>query len=1094
MIKSKNGRTWSERTSAEEIGIIKKEMEGLSVSEREALILALKELNDPTYKSMTTPGTSPTRMLDVMSDAEYARPLVSIEQFVRDPYYLGETCSNLYPVLMEDLKEVFRGGYREVVLTGCIELNAIIQGANGSLKTIGERIGRSEDVISASLVDSEAPIGFVTASSGVAKHSGILPVVRMELANGMSQKLTPDHRVMVWRDGYCWVPAGKLIVDDLVVVPRKISTAPDSDLSEAEAKLLAYWCTDGSSSETRSRFDDGNPATSLEVVKLLSEIGFSGERYAISDKCWEVYVHKHKKSGFLTWLREHEGANKTHDVLVPDSVCRAPNAIVAAFINRVWAAEGCVYCNPTVSAPRFSLGMTSERFIRQVQLLLFRFGVLSRIQFTPQFDKRSGKTTESWVLSVSGVGPMRVFLDAFGPVLGKEENCNKIANYCTTKSENTNVDIVPIRRRWLSKEMTSHGIRRKASSLWWRLGMGSAGYMSRQAFERWLGDFGLSELGQRLSVMFPSDVSFEKVVSIETAGECEVGDICDVVDLKNFVSNGICSHNSVGYGKTFLGSIILCRTLYELSCMRDIHRTVGLSPGSDVSLVGISVNEQLAIRVVYENIATKIAQSPYFRDNFPFQDTKKELRFPNNVIVAALSTTDTAALGRNVLSAILDEGNFYEGIVRGKAAQAKFGDKDKARVLYDQLVRRMKSRFMRGGKMPGKMIIVSSKRTKDDFTAKRIAESINDPEVYVIDYATWDVKPEAFGAERFQVLVGNETMPSKILLPDEVASAREVVEHSGDESLMVVDVPEEYRSDFENDLDGSIRDSAGRSTVSVSPYIQQRDRIERCIDPGRQHPFDVDEWDQSKPGTFAWSRLASREMTRDGAELFEAWKPLFYPQMPRHVHIDLSVNTDATGICMGCIIGYTLIERINLQTQEKYSESSPIIWVDFMLRIIPPMGGEIDHGEVRGLVYQLQSHGFHISLLTMDQAQSASTKQMFRKKGINVEDLSVDRPIAAYDTLKSAIYEKRINMYRYDPILTELRTLQKDHIKQKVDHVRGGKKDVSDALAGITFSLTMNSSPAPMMPLKGISQSNDPEVERDRASVEDYMPPFILGL
>lgn len=569
-------------------------------------------------------------------------------------------------------------------------------------------------------------------------------------------------------------------------------------------------------------------------------------------------------------------------------------------------------------------------------------------------------------------------------------------------------------------------------------------------------------------------------------------------DVKEIFRGGyqeIIIGGGIGVGKTYVGSIIVCRVIYELSCLRDIHKTVGLAPGSDVSIVGISVNEALAQRVVFDNITTKVAQSPYFKDNFPFQETKKELRFPNNVLVCALSTTDTSALGRNVIAALMDEGNFYEDIQRGKASIRKYGDRDKARVLYDQMVRRMKSRFLKDGRMPGKMVIVSSKRTKDDFTAKRVAEAGHDPTVYVMDYRLWELVPERFGSERFHVLVGNEALPSRILRPEEVESVRKQIDEVGDESLVILEVPEEFRHDFETGLEDSIRDIGGVSTVSVSPFIQQRDKIENCIDSSRSHPFEVEEWDQGKPGSFIWERLCKNTHIRDGAEIFKAWQPLHYPGHARHIHIDFSLNTDYTGITCGCIAGSVQVERRNRDTGELYFESSPQIWIDFMLRIKPPSGGEIDFGQVRGLVYQLQSHGFHISLLTSDQAHSAANMQKFSQKGITVERVSVDRPIDAYDTLKTAIYERRVLMYRYEPVLDELRKLQKNHIKEKVDHQRAGRKDVADSLAGVVYTLSINAHHAPIAPIKGISQYADPEHEKDRKAVEDteFFPPFLIG-
>jgi hypothetical protein len=587
-----------------------------------------------------------------------------------------------------------------------------------------------------------------------------------------------------------------------------------------------------------------------------------------------------------------------------------------------------------------------------------------------------------------------------------------------------------------------------------------------------------------------------------------LGTTCDnlypqlVEDLKELFDGGYREAiltGSIGWGKTFFASIALIRVLYEISCLRDPHRSFGIAKDTNIALIAISVSEQLAMKVVFENIVTKIKQSPYFMENFPFEVTKREIRFPHNVWVAPRASTDTAALGLNVFGGIMDEGNFFENLKRGASANERWGNRDKAQALYDQLVRRMKSRFMRGGRMPGLMIVVSSKRTKEDFTAKRIRDSKDDPEVFVRDYAMWDVKREAYGQKTFHVLVGNETVPSRILKDEEVEPVREKLKESGQfDSVIIISVPEDFRKDFEADLEGSIRDVAGVETVSISPFIQQRDLLEKCLslsDSPHQHPFSVEEWDQKGSGKFLWDRVASQVRVRDGAELFDGWAPKFHPGTTRHVHIDPSLTSDATGFCCGCVVGFKNVQRRNMETGETYTEPAPIIWIDLMLRIIPPIGGEIDQAQVRGLVHQMRQHGFAVGYLSMDQYNSAASLQIFTTQGIEAERVSVDKPMDAYDTLKAAIYENRLMMYRYEPVLKELRALQHDRIRNKVDHPRLGSKDVSDALAGVVYSLTTKYRGAPMGIVRGISQYGDPMVDQQREIVEpsNFFMPFLTG-
>lgn len=595
-----------------------------------------------------------------------------------------------------------------------------------------------------------------------------------------------------------------------------------------------------------------------------------------------------------------------------------------------------------------------------------------------------------------------------------------------------------------------------------------------------------------------------KPVDIETfiMDPYYLGKTCDVLypklreDMKELFSGNYGEAiltGSIGWGKSFFASIAACRILYELSCMRDPHKSFGIGKGSDITMVALSVKEDLAIKVAFENIANKIKESDYFKENFPFKPMKKEILFPNKIQVAARASTDSAALGLNVFAAFIDESNFMQPMKKKGGIESRVGGGDRAQFLYDQLMRRMKSRFQKHGKLPGMMIVVSSKQTRDDFTAKRIKESANDPRVFVRDYATWHVKPDGvYSKETFPVLVGNDLVPSKILDPAEV----EVVRKKLQDGMVIVDVPIDFRQDFENNLEDSIRDTAGIATTSISPFIQQLDKIVPCIDKGRDHPFSTQSWVQTEGGKVNWTKIAHQIEVRDGAAIEKIWQPRFFPGHARHVHIDPSLVSDATGIAIGCVTGYTSVVRRDPETREEYTESAPDIWVDMVLQVLPPIGGEIDLGMVRSLVYSFTRHGFSISCITMDQFNSADSLQKFTKKGYTAEKLSVDKPMDAYDMLKSAIYEGRIHFYEYPPLLDELKTIQKDNVRNKVDHPRGKSKDVSDALAGITNTLTTRYYGNPMGVIKGISRHSDPVVDEQREMVDEenvVMLPFLQG-
>jgi len=431
---------------------------------------------------------------------------------------------------------------------------------------------------------------------------------------------------------------------------------------------------------------------------------------------------------------------------------------------------------------------------------------------------------------------------------------------------------------------------------------------------------------------------------------------------------------------------------------------------------------------------------------------KKELIFPNKISINACATTDTSALGTNPVCAFMDEVNFLAKPVRSVKSLPGIEDYDQAETIYNALKIRMKSRYERRGRLPGLLILVSSKQTVEDFVERRLNEAVEqkDPSIYAVDTCLWEVRPDDFDLKNgFEVLCGNETTLSRILDPTEV----EATKAHKPEGTLIIRVPAEFRPDFERNIERAIRDLAGLSTAAVHPFIQRREKIRDACKPGRTHPFSTLSYDISKGGGIIWHNLVRVYEEQQGGSKFQVIKPIAFPNAVRHAHIDLAITKDSAGITVGCVCGWKDVER---RTQEgvPYFERAPVYWIDLMLEIVPPIGGEIIIGEIRRLVYELSAHGFTITMVTADQFNSADTRQQFKQHGYRSELLSVDVTPEPYEVTKTALYEDRLVMYDYPPVETQLRGLEWDSRRKKVDHGPKGKKDVSDSLAGTVFSLS----------------------------------------
>lgn len=1063
----KDGHSRSQRTREEAEALLQADLETLTPEEREVVETVLRGLHDPDGGGA---------LLKTIKDLEWVRSPVSIQEFVQNPYYLGNTCDNLYPKLLEDLTTLFEGDYGECIFTGAIGWGKCV-GADTEVFDAATGCRRSVVEPGALAVPAMTEDERIEVHEASAFESGRKPCLRLTLASGVAVTLSIDHPVYTSRG---WVRADEVRMNDLVATPRSMPGPQKAlEISDDEVSMAALLAADGGTTATVT-FTNAHPEMLREFLRLVDSLGGRAAPTASQNAGRATTFGTAGLSGFVRrWGLDCKAIEKR----VPAAFWGLSERQTALFLNRFWACDGSIYVR---SPSKIETTLASQGLIEDLRFMLLRLGVHARTApKTARYTTDDGEVREfpAWKLTITGRDNMLRFLDTVGEIFTKEEACRSLRDVLLPAQGNSNVDLVPVGAEALLAEGVHlpREFKRPKGQRY-----------TRSTFERLVTD--LSYRGPHARHA-KSDLRWEKPKSIEDVGEQPVYDL-SVPGPHSFVANGVVVHN------TFTASIGVCYLLYLLSCMRDPHRSFGIAANSNISIVCLSVNEVLATKVAYENIATKIEASPYFQEHFPFEKTKKELRFPRKVWVAARASNDGSVLGLNVIGGLLDETNFMPK--SKKNSDPRFNLEDRAETLYNAMQRRMKSRFGRKGRLPGILFVVSSKQTSDDFTAKRVKEAHGDPKVFVRDYALWDVKPEAYyTGQWFHVVVGDDSSPSRILTEDEDP---DIIRESLTDGSVLIQVPEDFRQDFEQNLEGAIRDLAGVATVAVSPYIQRRDKIQKAIDPNRSHPFSTLSWDPSQPGHFYWSKLVGPSNVPGSVEMID--RPLLNPQAPRHIHIDPSLRGDATGFAMGHIAGFRDVIRRDDEGNQ-FPERAPVIIVDLMLQIVPPIGGEIILGDVRKLVYQLSRRGFMITSVSLDSWNSADAIQKLAQRGFNSIQLSVDRTMAPYDLLKTAIYEERFHLYDYPPAIKELQELEHDRVKGKVDHPIRGSKDVSDALAGITYTLTENAQHMPLPMMKSIPKGGGDVwmAEHQQAALagahgspdaadlspDMILPPFLVG-
>ena len=110
---------------------------------------------------------------------------------------------------------------------------------------------------------------------------------------------------------------------------------------------------------------------------------------------------------------------------------------------------------------------------------------------------------------------------------------------------------------------------------------------------------------------------------------------------------------------------------------------------------------------------------------------------------------------------------------------------------------------------------------------------------------------------------------------------------------------------------------------------------------------------------------------------------------------------------------------------------------------------------IRALLYGLRDLGLNLRFVTADSFQSRDMLQTLRFKGFTTGLRSMDRTPLAYEILKAALYDRRVDVPENDALLSELLSLEVDAKTEKIDHPPSGTKDLADALAGVVYGLTM---------------------------------------
>lgn len=508
--------------------------------------------------------------------------------------------------------------------------------------------------------------------------------------------------------------------------------------------------------------------------------------------------------------------------------------------------------------------------------------------------------------------------------------------------------------------------------------------------------------------------------------------------MHNFFHNNpnkafeIALSGAIGIGKSTVAAIMMTYIIYKTLCLKNPREFYHLTGNSPIVFVVMNLTLDLAYSGLYTLIVENIKESPWFQERVEIRGKYDYvIEFGNGIQLIAGSTTNHV-IGKNVIAALLDEVSF---------SNAPKGSKNSVMDMYRSIRRRMESRFMRGGNLPGMIGLISSKNDDNSFLERYIDQNRSNRKTWIVDKPIYEIKPSStYLGPRFKVAVGDKSKDSFVIDDDEGLKRAE------NNNQRIIEVPIEYENAFRGDINEALKEIAGISAVSSTKLIPYPGRISQCIDTRRRSPVMQET---------IYLSLDTNESIMDYLEDLNILKKDVH--LPRFIHTDIALKGDSLGMGIVHVDKTVTIDRTSVDGKlVQFTE--PHYYVDLALRVRATQGSEIPLYKIREFILWLRKNIYKkIETVSFDGFQSADSIQILSTAKFNTQLVSVDRTDTPYLNLRSSILENRINMYDHSILYRELSDLEYDRARGKVDHPETtvnnepGSKDVADGICGACY-------------------------------------------
>ncbi len=443
----------------------------------------------------------------------------------------------------------------------CLHEDTLITLANGSQIPIKELENNKEKVLS---LNNKLKIEEAEKTEFFSRE--VEKLLKIRLRSGKEIKLTPEHPLFTIKG---WVPAQELKIGGRVATPRKYCFG-EGEMKEHEVKLLAYLIAEGHTKKI-VLFSNSDEKIIQEfkdsLKKFDSSLALIKEKenhYRISSPNWKGHIINKdniKRDNKGQFIKTSKVIHETRSIrkfieeikifgllskqkFIQERIIKLKKEYLSLFLNRLFSCDGSIYCKKTQTGKtwQISYASSSEKLIRQVQSLLLKFGILSKLRYKKVRCNNKIFNTFELILNAENVVK---FIEEIGFFGEKSEREFEAKQHILSVKRDTNIDTIPKEiwenfkpKNWVEIGRAFHYKYAKAMRE-------SVDYCpSRQKLLK------IAEIEQYnpFYLLATSDIFWDEIISMEILeGNFKVYDIC-VPESHNFIANDIIVHNSYTIG------------------------------------------------------------------------------------------------------------------------------------------------------------------------------------------------------------------------------------------------------------------------------------------------------------------------------------------------------------------------------------------------------------------------------------------------------------------------------------------------------------------------------------------------------------------